>query len=163
MKLWKVAAAGRDGIPAEGRDRQAACLASADYRSRSEDYRLSGRAGRSALEARTGWMGERSGRHVSAPIRGPRPIGFELAWHGLYQEPFEGHEEASLRFQLERLEHEYDRPIGKDRTRIMSELTDFLRALARAVGESSVVYAVVDDLEQRSAASQAAALPEPVT
>jgi hypothetical protein len=102
-----------------------------------------------------GWGNDLAGMFLRT-IRGPRPIGFDLAWHGLYQEPFEGHEEASLRFQLDRLEHEYQRPIGKDRARIMAELTDFLRALAHAIGEGRVVYTVVDDLGEPAAAAQAA-------
>jgi len=92
-------------------------------------------------------------------LRGPRPMGFDMAWHGLYQEPFEGHEAASLQFQIERLEHEYQRPITENPTHIMAELTAFLRALAQAIGRGRVVYSVVDNFGQPNTGSQAT-LPE---
>jgi hypothetical protein len=88
-------------------------------------------------------------------IRGPRPIGFDLAWHGLYQEPLEGHEDASLRFQLDRIEHEYQRPIGKDRAQIIAELTGFLRSLSLAIGQGQFVYSVVNSIGQPRAERQA--------
>ena len=84
-------------------------------------------------------------------LRGPRPMGFDMAWHGLYQEPFEGHEAASLQFQLERLQHEYQRPIIKNPPQIMAELTAFLRSLSQAIGQGRVVYPVVENFGQPSA------------
>lgn len=92
-------------------------------------------------------------------LRGPRPMGFEMAWHGLYQEPFEGHEMASLKFQIERLQHEYQRPITKNPAQIMTELTAFLRSLSQAIGQGRVVYSAVENFGQPSDGPQEG-LPE---
>jgi hypothetical protein len=87
-------------------------------------------------------------------IRGPRPMGFDMAWHGLYREPFAGHEDASLRFQLDRLAHEYQRPFSKDPAQVMAELTTFLRSLSQAIGRGQLVYPIVDNLGQPPIGSQ---------
>ena len=52
-------------------------------------------------------------------FRGVIPMGFALAWNGLYREPFEGAEDRVLEFKLGQIEREYQRPITGDRGRIM--------------------------------------------
>ena len=48
-------------------------------------------------------------------FRGVTPMGFALAWNGLYREPFEGAEDRVLAFKLGQIEREYQRPITADR------------------------------------------------
>ena len=42
-------------------------------------------------------------------FRGVTPMGFALAWNGLYREPFEGAEDRVLEFKLGQIEREYQR------------------------------------------------------
>lgn len=79
-------------------------------------------------------------------FRGVTPMGFDMAWNGLYREPFEGAEDEVLRFDLGRIEREYERPITKEPTQVMAELTAFLRALCEAIGRSRFVDPVVNSL-----------------
>jgi hypothetical protein len=79
-------------------------------------------------------------------FRGVTPMGFALAWNGLYREPFEGAEDRVLEFKLGQIEREYQRPITIDRRRIMTELTDFLRSYCEAIGQSRFVDPVVNTL-----------------
>jgi hypothetical protein len=100
-----------------------------------------------------GWGNDLAGMFLRT-IRGPRPMGFDMAWHGLYREPFEGHEDAALRFQLDRLEQEYQRPIGKEPAQIMAELMTFLRSLSQAIGRGQVVNPVVNNFGQPQVGSR---------
>ena len=63
-------------------------------------------------------------------LRGVSPMGFAMAWNGLYREPFEGAEDRVLQLKLGQIENEYQRPITKDRGQVMAELTAFLRPFA---------------------------------
>jgi hypothetical protein len=77
-------------------------------------------------------------------FRGVTPMGFALAWNGLYREPFEGAEDRVLQLKLGQIEREYQRPVVKDRRQIMAELTGFLRPFCEAIGKSEFVDRVVD-------------------
>jgi hypothetical protein len=90
-------------------------------------------------------------------FRGVNPMGFALAWNGLYREPFEGAEDRVLQLKLGQIERECQRPIGKDRRQIMAELTGFLRRFCQAIGKSEFVDRVVDAFDGRPAG-----LPEAV-
>jgi hypothetical protein len=79
-------------------------------------------------------------------FRGVTPMGFALAWNGLYREPFEGAEDRVLELKLGQIEREYERPITADRRQIMTELTDFLRSYCEAIGQSRFVDEVVNSL-----------------
>ncbi len=72
-------------------------------------------------------------------FRGVTPMGFALAWNGLYREPFEGAEDRVLELKLGQLEREHQRPIAGDRRQIMTELTRFLRSYCDAIGQSRFV------------------------
>src|SRR3954468_4189876 len=61
-------------------------------------------------------------------FRGVTPMGFALAWNGLYREPFEGAEDRVLEFKLGQIEREYQPPITADRRWIMSRLTGCLHS-----------------------------------
>ena len=87
-------------------------------------------------------------------LRGVTPMGFAMAWNGLYREPFEGAEDRVLQLKLGMIEREYQRPIIKDRKEIMIELRSFLRSFCEAIGRSQFVDRVVN------AFGQAATLPE---
>ena len=77
-------------------------------------------------------------------FRGVNPMGFVLAWKGLYQEPFEGAEDRVLGLKLGQIERQYQRPITKEHRQIMTELTVFLRSFCRAIGQSQFVDPVVN-------------------
>ena len=79
-------------------------------------------------------------------FRGVTPMGFALAWNGLYREPFEGAEDRVLELKLGQIEREYERPITADRRQVMTELTDFLRSYCEAIGHSRFVDPVVNML-----------------
>src|SRR4051812_29865303 len=79
-------------------------------------------------------------------FRGVTPMGFALAWNGLYREPFEGAEDRVLAFQLGRIEREYQRPITADRRKILIRLKDFLRLYCEAIGKSEFVDPIVNSL-----------------
>lgn len=81
-------------------------------------------------------------------FRGVTPMGFALAWNGLYREPFEGAEDRVLEFKLGQIEREYQRPITGDHRQIMAELTRFLRLYCEVIGQSQFVDAVVNSLGQ---------------
>ena len=87
-------------------------------------------------------------------LRGVTPMGFAMAWNGLYREPLEGAEDRVLQLKLGMIEREYQRPIIKDRKEIMIELRSFLRSFCEAIGRSQFVDPVVN------AFGQAATLPE---
>lgn len=89
-------------------------------------------------------------------FRGVTPMGFAMAWNGLYREPFEGAEDRVLQLKLGMVEREYQLPITKDRSRIMAELIDFLRSFCEAIGRSQFVDPVVN------AFGQSTTLPEAV-
>lgn len=71
------------------------------------------------------------------------PMGFELAWRGLYLEPFDGAEDRVLRFKLGQIERQYQQLIAKDYTQIMNELKTFLRPFCEAIGRSDFVDTIV--------------------
>jgi hypothetical protein len=77
-------------------------------------------------------------------FRGVTPMGFAMAWNGLYREPFEGAEDRVLQLKLCQIERECQRPVTKDRIQILAELTAFLRAFCQAIGESQFVDPVVN-------------------
>src|SRR3954453_12979120 len=81
-------------------------------------------------------------------FRGVTPMGFALAWNGLYREPFEGAEERVLAFQLGRIEHENQRSITADRRWIMTRLTGFLSSYCEAIGRSEFFDPIVNALGQ---------------
>jgi hypothetical protein len=89
-------------------------------------------------------------------LRGVTPMGFNMAWNGLYLEPFEGAEDRVLQLKLGQIEREYQRPITKDHRQIMAELTAFLRSFCEAIGRSQFVDSVVNSLGQpvREAAAE---------
>jgi hypothetical protein len=90
-------------------------------------------------------------------FHGVTPMGFAMAWNGLYREPFEGAEDKVLRLKLGMIEREYRQPITKDRHRIMIELKAFLRSFSEAIGKSEFVDPVVDALGYATALPEAAA------
>jgi hypothetical protein len=92
-------------------------------------------------------------------FRGVTPMGFTMAWNGLYRQPFEGAEDRVLQLKLGQIEREYQcqRPVAKDRTQILAELTAFLRAFCQAIGESQFVDPVVNTFQ-----GQPMRLPEAV-
>jgi|SRR5215204_3640866 len=89
-------------------------------------------------------------------LRGVTPMGFNMAWNGLYLEPFEGAQDRVLQLKLGQIEREYQRPITKDHRQIMAELTAFLRSFCEAIGRSQFVDSVVNSLGQpvREAAAE---------
>jgi hypothetical protein len=74
------------------------------------------------------------------------PMGFAMAWNGLYREPFEGAEDRVLQLKLGQIERDYQHCVSKDRRQIMAELTAFLRRFCSAIGDSQFVDPVVDSL-----------------
>jgi hypothetical protein len=90
-------------------------------------------------------------------FRGVTPMGFAMAWNGLYREPFEGAEDRVLQLKLGMIERECQHPITKDRDQIMAELTAFLRSFCDAIGRSQFVDPVVDAFGQTSTLPEAAA------
>src|SRR4051812_33033164 len=90
-------------------------------------------------------------------FRGVTPMGFALAWNGLYREPFEGAEDRVLQLKLGQIEREYQQPIAQDQGQIMAELTRFLRSYCEAIGQSRFVDSVVDSLGQPVRLSESAA------
>ena len=91
-------------------------------------------------------------------LRGVTPMGFAMAWNGLYREPFEGAEDRVLQLKLGQIENEYERPITKARGQIVAELTAFLRRFCEAIGQSQLVDPVVNSFEgQPIGVSEAAA------
>jgi hypothetical protein len=81
-------------------------------------------------------------------FRGVTPMGFTLAWSGLYREPFEGAEDRVLEFKLGQIERENQRPITADRRWIMTRLTGFLSSYCEAIGRSEFVDPIVNALGQ---------------
>lgn len=77
-------------------------------------------------------------------MRRVTPMGFKMAWNGLYREPFEGAEERVLRIKLGTIERQYKRQITQDHDQIMTELTNFLRPYCKAIGDSEFVDSVVN-------------------
>jgi hypothetical protein len=90
-------------------------------------------------------------------LRGVIPMGFAMAWTGLYREPFEGAEDRVLQLKLGMIEREQQRPITKDRNQIMIELTSFLRSFCEAIGRSQFVDPVVEAFGQTATLPEAAA------
>jgi hypothetical protein len=90
-------------------------------------------------------------------LRGVTPMGFALAWNGLYREPFEGAEGRVLELKLGLIEREYQRPITKDHNQILTELKGFLRLFCEAIGRSEFVDPVVQSLAQAVRLPDAAA------
>jgi hypothetical protein len=88
-------------------------------------------------------------------LRGVTPMGFAMAWNGLYREPFEGAEDRVLQLKLGQIENEYQHPINKDRGQIMAELTGFLRRFCDTIGQSQLVDPVVNSFQ-----GEPARLPE---
>jgi hypothetical protein len=88
-------------------------------------------------------------------LRGVTPMGFAMAWNGLYREPFEGAEDRVLQLKLGQIENEYQHPINKDRGQIMAELTGFLRRFCDTIGQSQLVDPVVNSFR-----GEPARLPE---
>jgi hypothetical protein len=88
-------------------------------------------------------------------FRGVTPMGFAMAWNGLYREPFEGAEDRVLQLKLGQIERDYKCPITKDRRQIIAELTAFLRSFCKAIGQSQFVDPVVDAFQ-----GEPARLPE---
>jgi hypothetical protein len=80
-------------------------------------------------------------------FRGVTPMGFALAWNGLYREPFEGAEDRVLKLKLGQIEREYQRPITKDGRQVLAELTAFLRRFCEAIGQSQFVDPIVDSFQ----------------
>lgn len=80
-------------------------------------------------------------------LRGVTPMGFAMAWNGLYREPFEGAEDRVLQLKLGQIENEYQSPIAKDRGQIMAELTAFLHRFCEAIGRSQLVDPVVNSFQ----------------
>jgi hypothetical protein len=87
---------------------------------------------------------QRSGRN---PLYAYTPVGFALAWNGLYREPFEGAEDRVLQLKLGQIERECQRPITKGRGQIMAELTAFLRSFCEAIGQSQFVDMLVNSFQ----------------
>lgn len=85
------------------------------------------------------------------------PMGFAMAWNGLYREPFEGAEDRVLQLKLGMIERECQDPITKERNQIMTELTDFLRSYCEAIGRSQFVEPAVDTLGRATTLPEAAA------
>ena len=79
-------------------------------------------------------------------LRGVTPMGFAMAWNGLYREPFEGAEDHVLQMKLGQIEREYERPISKNQRQILAELMAFLRSFCEAIGRSQFVDQVVNAL-----------------
>jgi hypothetical protein len=73
-----------------------------------------------------------------------RPMGFKMAWHHLYEEPFGRVEERVLRLHLGQIEHDYQSPIAKEPARIMAELTAFVRSLCQQIDTGQLVHPIVD-------------------
>jgi hypothetical protein len=82
-------------------------------------------------------------------FRGVTPMGFAVAWNGLYREPFEGAEDRVLQLKLGQIERECQRSIAKDRSQIMTELTAFLRSFCEAIGQSQFVDTVVNSFQRQ--------------
>jgi hypothetical protein len=79
-------------------------------------------------------------------LRGVTPMGFAMAWNGLYREPFEGAEDHVLQMKLGQIERECERPISRNQRQILAELTAFLRSFCEAIGRSQFVDQVVNSL-----------------
>ena len=77
-------------------------------------------------------------------FRGVAAMGFRMAWEHLYEEPFAGAESDVLRLKLGSVQRDYPAPVAKTPTRILSELTGFLRPFCEAIGQGQSVASVVD-------------------
>jgi hypothetical protein len=82
-------------------------------------------------------------------FRGVTPMGFAMAWNGLYREPFEGAEDRVLQLKPGQIERDDQCPVTKDRRQIMDELTDFQRRFCGAVGEREFVDSVVETFQNQ--------------
>jgi hypothetical protein len=105
----------------------------------------------------TAW-GNRLAQMTLRAGRGLRPMGFDLPWKHLYLEPFEGVEEKTLAFILQRLQQEgYTYPVAKTLPQIMTEYTAFIRPFCQAIGSQQVVGGIVNALGQPAPTMEAAA------
>ena len=90
-----------------------------------------------------------------------RPMGFKMAWEHLYEEPFGGAEDRVLRLHLGEIEHDYQRPITKPPTQVMSELRAFLRAFCQAIGGGQLVHPTVESWNPEAAPTRLPEMAEP--
>jgi hypothetical protein len=78
--------------------------------------------------------------------RGLRPMGFDLPWKHLYQEPFEPQPDNAVAFSLRALSEEYQRPITKPLPQIVAEYMAFIRPFCQAIGSQQTVGEIVNAL-----------------
>jgi hypothetical protein len=90
--------------------------------------------------------------------RGSRPMGFDLPWKHLYQEPFDPAPNEAMGFLARIVSEEYQRPVSKPLPEIVAEMTAFLRAFCQAIGSQQTVGEIVNALGDKP--TPATRLPE---
>jgi hypothetical protein len=90
--------------------------------------------------------------------RGARPMGFDLPWKHLYQEPFDPSPNPQMSLLARVVSEEYQRAVDKPLPEIVAEMTAFLRAFCQAVGTQQTVGEIVNALGGQPAPT--ARLPE---
>lgn len=85
--------------------------------------------------------------------RGSRPMGFDLPWKHLYQEPFEPQVDNAVAFSLRALSEEYQRPITKPLSQIVAEYMTFIRPFCQAIGSQQTVGQIVNLLGGKPASA----------
>jgi hypothetical protein len=100
----------------------------------------------------TAW-GNQLARMALRVGKGLRPMGFDLPWKHLYQEPFEPQVDNAVAFSLRAISEEYQRPITKPLPEIVGEYTAFIRPFCQAIGSQQTVGEIVNALSGKTAST----------
>ena len=106
----------------------------------------------------TAW-GNQLARMTLRVGRGSQPMGFDLPWKHLYQEPFEPEVNSAVAFSLRAISEEYQRPISKMLPQIVSEYMAFIRPFCQAIGSQQTVGQIVNALGRSIATQLSEAAP----
>jgi hypothetical protein len=98
----------------------------------------------------TAWGNDLTAMTLRAGKRS-RPMGFDLPWKHLYQEPFDPAPNEAMGLLARIVLEEYQRPVNKPLPEIVAELTTFLRAFCQAIGSQQTVGEIVNALGGKTA------------
>jgi hypothetical protein len=108
----------------------------------------------------TAW-GNQLGRMTLRVGKGLRPMGFDLPWKHLYEEPFQPRVDAAVAFSLRAISEEYQRAITKPLPEIVAEYTAFIRSFCQAIGSQQTVGDIVKALGGKTASKSASSEAAP--